>query len=53
VRKPSEHNAAIRPAYIHNLSGVGCQSHGCSGLAADVTGYSFFDPLIGGGVAIM
>jgi cation diffusion facilitator family transporter len=51
--KPSEHNAAIRLAYIHNLGDVWVSlAPVAAGVLLLVTGYSFFDPLIAGGVAL-
>jgi cation diffusion facilitator family transporter len=51
--KPSEHNAAIRLAYIHNLGDVWVSLAPVSaGLLLILTGYSIFDPLIAGGVAV-
>jgi cobalt-zinc-cadmium efflux system protein len=50
---PSEHNAAIRLAYIHNLGDVWVSLAPVSaGLLLILTGYSIFDPLIAGGVAV-
>lgn len=51
--KPSERNAAIRLAYIHNLGDVWVSlAPAAAGLLLVVSGYSFFDPLIAGGVAL-
>jgi cobalt-zinc-cadmium efflux system protein len=51
--KPSEHNVAIRLAYIHNLGDVWVSlAPAIAGALLLLTGYSFFDPLIAGGVAI-
>jgi cation diffusion facilitator family transporter len=51
--KPSENNAAIRLAYIHNLGDVGVSmAPVLAGALLLVTGYPLFDPLIAGGVAI-
>ena len=51
--KPSEHNAAIQLAYIHNLGDVWVSLAPVSaGLLLILTGYSIFDPLIAGGVAV-
>ena len=51
--KPSEHNAAIRLAYIHNLGDVWVSlAPVAAGVLLLLTGYSFFDPLIAGGVAL-
>ena len=53
LRGPSEHNAAIRLAYIHNLGDVWVSlAPALAGLLLIATGYSFFDPLIAGAVAI-
>ena len=53
LREPSEHNAAIRLAYIHNLGDVWVSlAPVLAGLLLIVTGYSFFDPLIAGAVAV-
>ncbi len=51
--KPSENNAAIRLAYIHNLGDVWVSlAPVAAGALLLLTGYSFFDPLIAGGVAV-
>ena len=51
--KPSEHNAAIRLAYIHNLGDVWVSlAPVVAGLLLIFTGYSYFDPLIAGGIAL-
>jgi cation diffusion facilitator family transporter len=51
--KPSEKNAAIRLAYIHNMGDVWVSlAPVAAGVLLLLTGYSFFDPLIAGGVAI-
>jgi Co/Zn/Cd efflux system component len=53
LREPSEHNAAIRLAYIHNLGDVWVSlAPTLAGILLITTGYSFFDPLIAGGVAV-
>lgn len=53
LREPSERNAAIRLAYIHNLGDVWVSlAPVIAGLLLVTTGYSFFDPLIAGAVAI-
>jgi cobalt-zinc-cadmium efflux system protein len=50
---PGEHNAAIRLAYIHNLGDVWVSlAPVVAGLLLVVTGYSFFDPLIAGAIAV-
>jgi cation diffusion facilitator family transporter len=51
--KPSEHNAAIRLAYIHNLGDVWVSlAPVVAGLLLIFTGYSFFDPMIACGIAL-
>jgi cation diffusion facilitator family transporter len=51
--KPSENNAAIRLAYIHNLGDVWVSlAPVAAGVLLLVTGYSFFDPLIASAVAV-
>jgi cation diffusion facilitator family transporter len=51
--KPSENNAAIRLAYIHNLGDVWVSlAPVVAGVLLLMTGYSFFDPLIAGAVAV-
>jgi cobalt-zinc-cadmium efflux system protein len=53
LREPSENNASIRLAYIHNLGDVWVSlAPVLAGLLLIVTGYSFFDPLIAGAVAV-
>lgn len=53
LREPSEHNAAIRLAYLHNLGDVWVSlAPVLAGVLLIATGYSFFDPLIAGAVAI-
>ena len=53
LRGPAEHNAAIRLAYIHNLGDVWVSlAPVIAGLLLVATGYSFFDPLIAGAVAV-
>ena len=50
---PSEHNAAIRLAYIHNLGDVWVSlAPVAAGLLLVLTGFSFFDPLVAGAVAL-
>jgi cation diffusion facilitator family transporter len=52
LRAPSENNAAIRLAYIHNLGDVWVSlAPVVAGLLLITTGQSFFDPLIAGAVA--
>jgi cation diffusion facilitator family transporter len=49
---PSERNAAIRLAYIHNLGDVWVSlAPVLAGLLLVSTGFYFFDPLIAGGIA--
>jgi cobalt-zinc-cadmium efflux system protein len=51
--KPSENNAAIRLAYIHNLGDVWVSlAPVLAGALLLLTGYPLFDPLIAGGVAV-
>lgn len=51
--QPSKDNAAIRLAYIHNLGDVWVSlAPVLAGVLLIVTGYSFFDPLIAGAVAL-
>jgi len=51
--EPAEHNAAIRLAYIHNVGDVWVSlAPVAAGVLLVATGYSFFDPLIAGGVAL-
>jgi cobalt-zinc-cadmium efflux system protein len=53
LREPSEHNAAMRLAYIHNLGDVWVSlAPVLAGLLLIGTNYSFFDPLIAGAVAV-
>jgi cobalt-zinc-cadmium efflux system protein len=53
LRAPGEHNAAIRLAYIHNLGDVWVSlAPVVAGLLLLVTGYSFFDPLVAGAIAL-
>jgi cobalt-zinc-cadmium efflux system protein len=53
LSQPSKDNAAIRLAYIHNLGDVWVSlAPVLAGALLIVTGYSFFDPLIAGGVAL-
>jgi cation diffusion facilitator family transporter len=50
---PSENNAAIRLAYIHNLGDVWVSlAPVMAGLLLVLSGYAFFDPLIAGGIAL-
>jgi cation diffusion facilitator family transporter len=53
LREPSEANAAVRLAYIHNLGDAWLSlAPVAAGLLLVMTRYSFFDSLIAGGVAI-
>ena len=53
LRNPGRNNPAIRLAYIHNLGDIQVSlAPVLSGLLVIATGYSFFDPLIAGGVAL-
>jgi Co/Zn/Cd efflux system component len=50
---PGRNNAAIRLAYVHNLGDVYVSlAPVLAGLLLTVTGHSFFDPLIAGGIAL-
>jgi cobalt-zinc-cadmium efflux system protein len=50
---PGRNNAAIRLAYIHNMGDVYVSlAPVLAGLLVTVSGYSFFDPLIAGGIAL-
>ena len=53
LREPGQRNAAIRLAYVHNLGDVWVSlAPVLAGLLLIVSGYSFFDPLIAGAVAV-
>lgn len=53
LRKPSQENPAIRLAYIHNMGDVYVSlAPVVAGILVSVSGRSFFDPLIAGGVAV-
>src|SRR3989454_4599459 len=53
LRNPGRNNPAIRLAYIHNLGDIQVSlAPALSGLLVIATGYSFFDPLIAGSVAL-
>jgi len=53
LKAPAENNAAIRLAYIHNTGDAYVSlSPVVAGLLTVVSGYSFFDPLIAGGIAL-
>ena len=50
---PGRNNTAIRLAYIHNMGDVYVSlAPVLAGLLVTVSGYSFFDPLIAGGIAV-
>lgn len=50
---PSRNNAAVRLAYVHNIGDVWVSlAPVAAGALLSLTGRSFFDPLIAGGVAI-
>ena len=52
LKADAENNAAIRLAYIHNMGDAYVSlSPVVAGLLTVVSGYSFFDPLIAGGIA--
>jgi cobalt-zinc-cadmium efflux system protein len=51
--QPSRHNAAIRLAYLHNLGDAFASlAPVLAGVLVSVSGRSFFDPLVAGGIAI-
>ncbi|MBI3672872.1 MAG: cation transporter [Rhizobiales bacterium] len=51
--KPSSNNAAIRLAYVHNIGDVWVSlAPVAAGLFVSLTGYSLFDPLVAGAVAV-
>src|SRR6202795_1473483 len=51
--KPGQNNAAIRLPYVHNIGDVWVSlAPVAAGLLLSLTGYSFFDALIAGGIAI-
>jgi Co/Zn/Cd efflux system component len=51
--KPARSNAAIRLAYIHNIGDVWVSlAPVLAGLLVILTGYSIFDPIVAGGIAI-
>jgi Co/Zn/Cd efflux system component len=53
LRAPGRNNAAIRLAYIHNIGDVYVSlAPVLAGLLIAITGHSFFDPLIAGGIAL-
>jgi Co/Zn/Cd efflux system component len=53
LRKPARNNAAIRLAYIHNIGDVWVSlAPVVAGLLVILTGYSIFDSIIAGGIAI-
>jgi cobalt-zinc-cadmium efflux system protein len=50
---PGRNNAAIRLAYIHNIGDVYVSlAPVLAGVLVTVSGYSFFDPLMAGGIAL-
>jgi cobalt-zinc-cadmium efflux system protein len=50
---PSRNNAAIRLAYIHNVGDVYVSlAPVAAGVLVTLTGYSVFDPVIAGGIAV-
>jgi cobalt-zinc-cadmium efflux system protein len=50
--QPSRHNAAIRLAYLHNLGDAFASlAPVLAGVLVSVSGRSFFDPLVAGGIA--
>jgi cobalt-zinc-cadmium efflux system protein len=50
---PGRRNAAIRLAYLHNIGDVHVSlAPVVAGLLVTLTGYSIFDPLIAGGIAV-
>ena len=51
--KPGRDNAAIRLAYLHNMGDVYVSlAPVAAGLLVSITGFSLFDPLIAGGIAL-
>ncbi len=53
LKGPGKNNAAIRLAYIHNVGDVYVSLVPVlAGLLVSISGRSFFDPLLGGGVAV-
>lgn len=53
LREPSRHNAAVRLAYLHNLGDAFASlAPVLAGVLVSVSGSSFFDPLVAGGVAV-
>jgi Co/Zn/Cd efflux system component len=51
--KPSQNNAAIRLAYIHNIGDVWVSlAPVVAGVLLTLTGYSIFDPLMAGAIAL-
>ena len=51
--KPGQNNAAIRLAYIHNIGDVWVSlAPVVAGVLLTLTGYSIFDPLMAGAVAL-
>ena len=51
--RPSRNNAAIRLAYIHNLGDVFVSlAPVLAGILVTASGWSWFDPLVAGGIAL-
>jgi cobalt-zinc-cadmium efflux system protein len=51
--QPSQSNAAIRLAYLHNLGDAFASlAPVLAGVLVSVSGSSFFDPLVAGGIAV-
>src|SRR5919201_6199822 len=53
LREPARDNAALRLAYLHNLGDMWVSlAPVAAGILVGVTGYSVFDALVAGGIAI-
>jgi cobalt-zinc-cadmium efflux system protein len=53
LKEPAQNNAAIRLAYVHNMGDAYVSlSPVVAGLLIVISGYSFFDPVIAGGIAL-
>jgi cobalt-zinc-cadmium efflux system protein len=53
LRAPSQNNAAVRLAYIHNVGDIWVSlAPVLAGILLVATGYSIFDPIIAGAVAL-
>lgn len=53
LKAPAENNAAIRLAYIHNIGDAYVSlAPVLAGVLIVISGQSFFDPLIAGGIAV-